>query len=59
MPTHAEVSDIIEEDHGRRGLRVDWFAEERADNDLRSSRFTDRPASEVIEITPKPLDPAW
>jgi hypothetical protein len=55
VSAHAEVPDIIEEDHGRRGLWIDGFAEEGTDDDLRSTRFTHDTAPEVIEITLEPL----
>ncbi len=59
MPAHAEISDIVEEDNRCGGLRIDWFAEERADDDLRSSRFTDDAAAKMIEFALKALEPAW
>jgi hypothetical protein len=55
VSAHAEVPDIIEEDHGCRGLWIDGFAEEGTDDDLRSTRFTHDTAPEVIEITLEPL----
>jgi hypothetical protein len=59
MSTHAQVSDIVEEDDGCGGLWIDWFAEECANDNLRSSRFTDYAATEMIEFALKTLEPAW
>jgi hypothetical protein len=55
VSAHAEVPDIIEEDHRCRRLWIDGFAEEGADDDLRSTRFAHDTAPEVIEITLEPL----
>jgi hypothetical protein len=58
MPAHSKVSDVVEEDHGGGGFRIDGFAEERANDDLRSAWFTDDSAPEVIEFALKALHPA-
>jgi hypothetical protein len=57
MPTHSKVSDVVEEDYGGRGFRIDGFAEERANNDFRAAWFTDDSAPEVIEFAAKALQP--
>ena len=59
MTAHSEVPDVVEEDHGGGGLWIDGFAEERADDNLRSARFTDDAAPEVVEFEMKALYPAW
>jgi len=50
MSAHSEVADIVEEDYACGGVWIDGFAEERADDNLRSSRFADDSAAEVIEF---------
>jgi len=59
MTAHSEVPNVVEEDHGRGGLWINGFAEERADYNLRSARLTDDSAPEVVEFAPKALHPAW
>src|ERR1700733_3651999 len=55
MPAHPKVADIVEEDDACRGLRIDGFTEECANDDLRSAWFTNDPTSEVIEFALKTL----
>jgi hypothetical protein len=59
MPAHPEVADIVEEDDSCGGLGVDGFAEKCTDDDLRSARFTNDSAAEVIEFALKTLHAAW
>src|SRR5271170_7524830 len=40
MPAHPEVADIVEEDDACGGRRIEGFAKECANDDLRSARFT-------------------
>jgi hypothetical protein len=50
MPAHSEIPNVVEEDHASGRLRSDWFAEQRADDNLRPSRFANHSPSEVIEF---------
>jgi hypothetical protein len=59
MPTHSKVSDVVEENYGGRRLWIDWFAKKRADDNLRTTRFTNNSAPELIEFALQTFYPAW
>jgi len=50
VAAHSEVSDIVEEDDSGCGFGIDWFAEERSDDDFGSAGFADDSAAEMIEF---------
>jgi hypothetical protein len=58
VPAHSEISNVIEKDYGCGGVWVDGFAEERANDNLRSTRFTDDSAPERIEFAPEAIQAA-
>jgi hypothetical protein len=58
VAAHAEIPDIIEEDYGRCRGWIEWFAEKRADNDLRSARFADNSRAEVIKFLLETIEPS-
>jgi hypothetical protein len=57
MPAHSEIPNVVKEDHSCCRAGIDGFAEERADDDFRPTRFTYHSGAEVIEFTLKALYP--
>ncbi len=50
VATHPQVPNVVEEDHGCRGLRIDRFAKKRADDHFRSAGFTNHSSPEGVEF---------
>lgn len=56
MPAHAQVSDIIEEDHARRASGIDWFTEQSADHYIRSAGLGYNGGAEAIVLAAKSFE---
>ena len=50
MAAHAQVADIVEEDHARRAARVRAFAQQRADHVVRATRLAQHHAPQTVVI---------
>src|SRR5436309_3027540 len=48
MTAHAEIADVIEEDHSRSARCIGRLAEERADEHVRAARFIHHSAAKAI-----------
>jgi hypothetical protein len=52
-----QVADIVKEDDSHRVLRIGRFTEQRAHHGIRPAWFVHNGGPDVIEITPKNLQP--
>ena len=57
MTAHAEISDIVEEDHARGARRVVGLAEERPDQRIVAARLVDGEAADMIELASEAAKP--
>jgi len=55
VSAHAEVADIIEEDHAGRTGSIDWFTEQRTDHNVGAARFVDNCGTKFIVLTAEAL----
>jgi hypothetical protein len=55
MATHRQISDIIKKDHSRSAARIDGLAQERAYDNIRSSRLIHDSATKGILFSLKTL----
>ena len=49
VAAHAEIADVVEEDHAGRARRVVRLAQQRADHHVRAARLVDDARAEVVE----------
>ncbi len=57
VAAHAEVSDVVEEDHAGGAARIDGLAEQGADDEIGTARLVDHGGAELIEIATEALAP--
>ena len=53
VPAHAEIADVVEENHAGLAGRIRRIAEQRADDGVRSARLVDDRGAEAIEVLRK------
>ena len=53
VAAHADRSDVVEEDHPGHATRIVRLAQQRSDQDIRSSGLVDDARSKAIVIGPK------
>ena len=56
MATHAEVSDVVEEDDAGGAVMIDRLAEERSDDDVRTARLGYNCGSKGVVVAAETLE---
>ena len=57
VSAHAEIADVVEEDHAGRARGVVRFAQQRADYHIRAARFGDDARAPVVEARAQYVEP--
>ena len=55
VPAHAEIADVVKEDHGGGAGGIHGIAQQRADHNIRPSRLVDDGRSKIVVLTAKAL----
>lgn len=57
VPAHSEVADIVEEDHARGAVAIDWIAKQTSDDNVRTTGLGDDGRAERIVIAAEAFQP--